>query len=278
MPSDPFDPLVSDPPRRDDAFPAGMAAFTVPSAGARLNVICYIAAGAGPHPTALLLHGYPGNERNLDLAQALRRAGWNVLFFHYRGAWGSEGTYSLENALDDTLTLIDYAHSPAAAAQRIDGARLALVGHSVGGYLAWRAACVHPAVRRLAFVAGANMGEFGRIAAADPAATARFAADLDTTAAIRGATWRELAAHVQADPFAHDLTNYVRGLDGKDILLVGARHDTVTPVDHHHAPLADHIRARGAARLSEIILDADHVFSDRRITLARTILTWLNQA
>ena len=38
----------------------------------------------------LLLHGFPGNEKNLDLAQDLRADGFNVLFFHYRGAWGSE--------------------------------------------------------------------------------------------------------------------------------------------------------------------------------------------
>lgn len=46
----------------------------------------YMAAGAGPHPTVLLLHGLPGNEQNVDLAQSIRRAGWNVLTLHYRGS------------------------------------------------------------------------------------------------------------------------------------------------------------------------------------------------
>jgi uncharacterized protein len=32
------------------------------------------------------------HQRNLDLAHAMRRAGWNVVFFHYQGAWGSGGT------------------------------------------------------------------------------------------------------------------------------------------------------------------------------------------
>ena len=41
---------------------------------AKAQVSREIAAGAGPHPTMLLLHGLPGNERNLDLAQAARRA------------------------------------------------------------------------------------------------------------------------------------------------------------------------------------------------------------
>ena len=58
------------------------------SMGARLNGSIYLASGPGPHPTAVLLHGLPGNERNFDLAQALRRAGINVLALSYRGAWG----------------------------------------------------------------------------------------------------------------------------------------------------------------------------------------------
>jgi pimeloyl-ACP methyl ester carboxylesterase len=53
-----------------------------------LNAVLYIAAGEGPHPNVLLLHGLPGNEQNIDLAQSMRRAGWNVLTFHYRGSWG----------------------------------------------------------------------------------------------------------------------------------------------------------------------------------------------
>ena len=48
-------------------------------------------AGAGRRPTVVLLHGLPGNEKNLDLAQAIRRAGWNVVTFNYRGSWGSPG-------------------------------------------------------------------------------------------------------------------------------------------------------------------------------------------
>jgi predicted alpha/beta-fold hydrolase len=36
----------------------------------------------------ILFHGLPGNVQNLDLAQAIRRANWNVLTLHYRGSLG----------------------------------------------------------------------------------------------------------------------------------------------------------------------------------------------
>ena len=68
-----MDPVFSDP------LPARPAAtnmeVTFKSSGARLPGYLMLAGGAGPHPTALLLHGYPGNEKNLDLALTLRRVG-----------------------------------------------------------------------------------------------------------------------------------------------------------------------------------------------------------
>ena len=50
---------------------------------------------------AVLFHGLPGYEQNLDLAQALRREGWNVLAMHYRGSWGVSGQFSFLHAAED---------------------------------------------------------------------------------------------------------------------------------------------------------------------------------
>src|SRR5271170_4218023 len=81
----------------DHANPAAMDSFQIPSHGALLNALVYVAAGVGPHPAVVLLHGFPGNERNLDLAQDIRRAGWDVLYFDYRGSWGSPGDFSFSH-------------------------------------------------------------------------------------------------------------------------------------------------------------------------------------
>ena len=63
----------------------------------------------------ILLHGFPGNERNLDLAQALRRAGWNAVFFHYRGSWGSDGDFSFGHVLEDVAAVVARCATPAFA-------------------------------------------------------------------------------------------------------------------------------------------------------------------
>ena len=106
--------ITSDPAPVKD-FPPTMDSPDIMSHGSRLNAIIYVAAGSEAHGTVLLMHGFTGNEQNLDLAYVIRRAGWNVLFSHYRGSWGSTGTFSFSNALEDTQAALDFARDPANA-------------------------------------------------------------------------------------------------------------------------------------------------------------------
>src|SRR6185503_5112578 len=51
---------IVDPPR-DPAHPARNKQLLIDSHGAKMNALFFLAAGAGRHPTVLLLHGLPGN-------------------------------------------------------------------------------------------------------------------------------------------------------------------------------------------------------------------------
>lgn len=82
--------IASD-PVSDAANPPYMAQLAVLSSGYLMNGRMYGAGGQNNHPTAVLLHGFPGYEPNLDLAQSMRRCGWNVVIFHYRGSWEVAG-------------------------------------------------------------------------------------------------------------------------------------------------------------------------------------------
>src|SRR5579871_720191 len=114
---------------------ASMDTFQIPSHGALLNAFAYVAAGPGPHPAVILLHGFPGNERNLDLAQDIRSAGWDVLYFNYRGSWGSPGDFSFSNGIEDTASAIAFLRQPETSKRlRLDPSRIVLVGHSMGGF------------------------------------------------------------------------------------------------------------------------------------------------
>ena len=273
-----LDPVTSDPAVVDTAFPAAIEEVAIPSGESYMNGIVYVAQGAGPHPIVVLLHGYPGHERNGDLAHAMRRAGWDVLFFHYRGAWGSEGKFSFSHALEDVDSALEFVRTTSFATKfRADPARIALVGHSMGGFLAMMAAAANPDARCVASLAGANLGLMGH-AAADPKHRAEFEKALGGwSGPIRGASGKKLTAELVANADAFDTTKRAAALATRPVLLVGGSRDTVTPPPLHHQPLVAAFNAAGAKQLTSVEMDADHAFSDKRVALAHTVVTWISK-
>lgn len=269
------DAVVQDPQNFEPGFPPALYSQAIESDGSTMNGIVYVPAGRGPHPTAILLHGFPGDERNLDLAQALRRSGWAVLFFHYRGAWGSEGSYSLTNLLADVDAAIQHASSKTfRRTARSDGERIALVGHSMGGFAALTVGSDAPRVDCIVSIAGANVA---RLSAPDPATADRVAQRLDSlTRPLAGTSGQAIVEEITANVERFDTTRRAAALAGKPLLLIAGARDEVTARAVHHDPLVAALRDAGAEQWTERILDADHAFSPRRIALARTISRWLD--
>ena len=109
--------IFTDPTDVEPGFEPMMYSVPYPSGDVMVNGLLMTAAGSAPCPLVVLLHGFPGTERNLDVAQALRMAGCHVAFFHYRGAWGSPGDFSFVNVLEDPNNVIDYFKRPEIARQ-----------------------------------------------------------------------------------------------------------------------------------------------------------------
>jgi pimeloyl-ACP methyl ester carboxylesterase len=241
-----------------------------------MNAVLYVAQGRGPHPTVLLLHGFPGYERNADLAQAVRRAGFNVLLFHPRGAWGSEGTYSNTHVMEDVAATLAWLRRPAAAdSYRVDPGRLILVGHSGGGFHALHAAATDDGVHSVAALAPVDMGRRGG-ALKDSAA---FAAGVDRRESLLGpihavsarALIQELADHATE----WQLERLVPVLARKRVLLIAATHDGDVPLSEVYGPFTAALREQGATGLTTRLLDSDHAFSNSRLELARIVIMWL---
>ena len=121
------------------------------SGGCRLLGTLFLARGDEPKPTAILLHGIPGIEKNYDLAHGLRANGWNSLIFHYRGCWGSQGQYSFETIPEDVIAALDFLC--VGTFPQIDTSELYLVGHSLGGWAAVIVAARDARVRGIATIA-----------------------------------------------------------------------------------------------------------------------------
>ena len=271
-----FDPVTMDPPHGE-----GPAALlwegSFESEGKHLNAIAYEARGPGPHPTLILLHGFPGNERNLDLAQAMRRAGWNVVFFHYRGAWGSGGDFSFSGALADVLAVAQAISEPEwARTHRVDAHQIAVVGHSMGGFLALAAASRDPRVRCAVSMAGPNLARLIP-PGASPALLDQTGMQLEAWAngRLAGATGPALIADLSQHASELDLIELAPGLRGKPILLIGGRSDQVVPPDSIRE-LKEAYGNAGKDDVEMVILEGDHSFSEQRIELTRRVLSFLD--
>jgi pimeloyl-ACP methyl ester carboxylesterase len=267
--------MLSD-PSSDAAYPAELQPVRIPSGGVEMYGLFYIAQGAGPHPTVLLLHGFPGIEWNADLAQFMRRAGHNVLAFRYRGAWGSPGDFSFGNALADAQAALAFLRSPALSKNyRVDQRRLVVVGHSFGGFVGLMLGAADSGLCAVAAIAPPNMGLRGR-RLADPAVFAERAPKIEARrGGLHGASGEGLARELVAHAADWDLSRQAEALFTKQVLLVAAARDADISAREEHEPLLSDLSRRSSTRVTAVTLDSDHSFSDKRIALAETVVGWL---
>ncbi len=269
-----FDPVANDPIELDPQYPTMNQAVTFDSSGSRVLGLLHIAQGAGPHPTVLLMHGIPGYERQFDLAQALRRAGWNVLVFHPRGSWGSQGAYSITHVLEDTRAALAFLRD--SRTSRVDANRLVLIGHSLGALAALTIATEDARIRAVAALALFDLGVVARIirsGAGDAQAMRQFFEW--AMPPLHGTSPEELMQEVLANGEGWSLPKKAFLLADRSLLFVTATRDTIAPGPQHTQPLLDALHSATARDWMHVELDSDHAFTDRRIALARAVVEWV---
>jgi pimeloyl-ACP methyl ester carboxylesterase len=270
--SDPLGVVVAD-PAIDAAHPPANRQLLVPSAGLGMNALFLLAAGAGAKPTVVLLHGLPGNEQNLDLAQAIRRAGWNVLTLHYRGSWGSPGQFSIEGAVADAQAAVRYIRQPAVATRYgVDADRVVLAGHSMGGFAAARYAATHRDLAGLILIDAWNVGADAKALRAKPGTHAEYLASFDDLGnSLVGADAHSLAEEVATSGDDWDLVSAAPRLADVPMLSIWAERG----IGKDNAALAEAISQQGKGRLTSRHFAADHAFTEFRIALASEVVAWL---
>ena len=255
----------TDPPR-DPAHPARLEVLHIPSAGVEINGVAYLASGPGAHPTLVLCHGWPGNEKNLDLAQGVRRAGWNAITFNYRGSWGSAGEFRFSQVPEDAEAVLAWLRRPEVAAKLgVDTHRIVIAGHSMGGWATAIAAAADSTLLGAILIAPADMGAHGKLPRADLVKLT--SENMETLVTSPEKMADELSEH--SNDFA--LTRTAPGLAKIPLLVLTA--------DDGLAPKADAlvaaIWAQGGTRVQTLHFTTDHGWSDSRLALQSKIIEWL---
>lgn len=258
-------PAITADPAPNPSAPTQNVETVIDSHGSRIDGMFLLASGTDPHRTVILLHGFPGYEQNIDLAQALRRDGWNVLAMHYRGSWGSQGTFSFSHCMEDVGTMVAYVTQPANVTKfHIDTHHLVVMGHSMGGFLTVAALAQHPELKAGVVITEGSpihdaAGFFG--GREDPADYAPLAGT------SRAALQQDAKAHASAWTFSA----FAQKISPRPVLDISANDGLRASND----ALVSALKQAGAP-VTSIHFDTDHGFSDHRIALESAILKWLD--
>ncbi len=210
-------------------------------------------------PAVLFLHGFPGAEKNVDIQRALLERGIASFALHFRGSWGSEGTYRFSHLLGDARAALGRLRR----LEGVDERRLAVFGFSMGGWTAIHLAARERvrAVAAVAPVGGAEMLRPG---------TRENLARLGAALRIDG-----------ADSLYRDFSETVRRLDPArsaarlkcPLLLVHGRNDEIVPCGVSERIYA---AARGP-KTRKLVGGAFHDFLEQRAALSRIVSRWLSE-
>ncbi len=239
---------------------------TFESEGYRLLGRIYRPNAAGRFPAVVLCHGYPGDAKNMDLAEELAFNNIVSFVFYYQGAWGSEGAYSLRALDSSSRDAVEFLRSKSF----VDPIRVGINGHSMGAVPASKRLSADPKLKTGVFMAP-NADLTGRVVAEN---IEKYVERLMNMG--KG----KLAA-LNPDTLKLELPWVARNSNPKDViknvkvplLFIVGSNDTATTAE------ACKILYESASQPKQFILidGADHVFSEHKVPLITNIVTWFKE-
>ena len=253
--------------RWDKSSPAGFIELAIPSGKSVMQGFIYKANGAQKHPTLLLLHGFPGNERNLDLAQVVRSHGWNVIYFNYRGSWGSPGQFGFKNCVEDVVNLVGFCKKYQDSLQ-IDTSEIVLFGHSMGGWVCLKALQKLPGVKKGFALSTWNINKEFKNVKSGGQIISKVKEEGGEIFVLNTPT-KAIYETAIKEPDYFNLAKDARALSGKQIIML----------DEHfnNKEIADAIKSANRAYFDYEVWQTDHPFTNKRISLINKVLAFLNR-
>jgi pimeloyl-ACP methyl ester carboxylesterase len=253
----------------DKDSPAGSTELFIPSDNALLAGLIYKANGAGKHPTLLLLHGYPGNERNLDLAQVVRATGWNVIYFDYRGSWGSQGKFTLMNCVGDVVNVVKFCNK-FQDSLKIDTSNIVLFGHSMGGWVSLKAIQSIPQIKKVFALSTWDIyGDYKKVMNQKELMDLANNPETGGKYFVLNASLKEIFEPVMKQPGYFNLVIDGKALAGKQIVMLDEH--------HHNKEIADSLKLANKSYFKYQVWDTDHPFTNKRVSLMNELISFLNK-
>lgn len=253
---------------------ASLYAPAVYGPAGRILCTIYTAEGDGPHPVLIFTHGYPGHEKNLDLAQTLRRAGFSSVIFFYRGCWGSDGDFSFEGSFEDTRAVLDFILND--TKYNFDKDHIFFIGHSLGCVNAARMIAACPQVKGGVFLAPCDLWRLSQLGLEEPDYHQHLQDVLEEGISyIRGTDIRTLTREIQESDGRLSIDSCIPSIAGKPLLWVSSPDDDVVSEEKETWPYIRKMKACGASGFKWLRVSSDHYFSNMRSQLTEDITSFL---
>jgi dipeptidyl aminopeptidase/acylaminoacyl peptidase len=237
---------------------------TFQSEGLALLGRVYRPAPEGKYPAVAICHGYPGDTKNMDLAEELALSGFAAFVFYYQGAWGSRGAYRFSKLEPSTRDAVAYLRT----LPFVDAERVGLVSHSMGALPLTRRLSLDPTLK-----AGALMSPVSDISlwtSGDAIETVIPHFIESGKGKLDGMTAEQLRADLKEVTVTGNPIDLVKDVKAPLLIVVGSE-DDVTPPE-----LCKGLYERAREPKRWVLIEkADHGFSEHRIPLIRAVLDWL---
>jgi dienelactone hydrolase len=259
----------------DSAFSAPLE---VQSDGVTMRATLFVASGKGPHPTVVILKGFPG-DNSTALPQYLQSRGLNAIALNFRGQHDSDGTYDVPGTATDAAALVSFLRTDAARrAFRVDSRHIAITGTSAGSFAALSTAAADESIACLALIVPFNWSLPLYDMRRSPLVHSAMAAQVQSIAsrspnAVRLDTMFVSRTLDVAERL--DLRTVAARVKGRNVLMIGAERDGTAPLPTHFLPVRDTLKARNTPVRDTILADT-HNLPESRDVVFDLIATWMS--
>lgn len=226
-----------------------------------------------PCGSVLFLPGMPGTDQNEDIAEMLCRSRLRILCLSYSGSNKSDGSYSIENALEDSETAYAYLYES-------DPGRVSILGHSMGGFVCARLAAGHPDTRAAVMMFPCDIGRLP-LWETESFMTSELVKDFfyTHTARLKGTSSDHLLSEVFANADRYSLVHLAPRLARIPLYMIGGTKDYYAPPALNCAPLKEAIEKESGSGGSLFYQEfpAGHYGAESRGEISRPILSFLTR-
>lgn len=237
-----------------------------PSEGFTLRGRLYRPRSRRRFPAVALCHGYPGDTKNMDLAEELALNGIVTLVFYYQGAWGSEGTFRFVKLEPSTRDAVAYLRG----LKWVNPDRVGIVSHSMGAVPLTKRMSLDSTLRTCVLMAPAvDLATSLK----DDRLSKRVLGMLEMAKGkLSGLTAESLTEDLQKAYRTMNPISLVSKVKAPIMIVVGTS-DYLTPPES----CKRYFDAANEPKQLVLLEGADHIFSDHRMLLIRTVLDWLKE-